>query len=94
MLPLLLADKADYVFGYVADESKRHRVMASHEAFVQLVEKCAEKTREPAVEAVTRFLRNSPLAQVELPEDFHPGSTITFRVEGVFPIDLPAVQES
>jgi CRISPR-associated protein Csd1 len=90
---LLLADKADYVLGYTAPGKSPERVSDCHEAFVDLIDRCVAATQEPAVLAVQRFLADDPLAAVELPEQFDPGGTITFRVEGVFPIDLPAVQE-
>jgi CRISPR-associated protein Csd1 len=90
--PLLLADKADYVLGYVAQEAKPERVAACHKAFLDLVERCAADTQEPTVGAVLQFLRNDPLALVKLPPDFDPSGVLTFRVDGVFPIDRPSVQ--
>lgn len=90
--PLLLADKADYVLGYVAKDGKPDRVRDCHAAFLELVRRCAVATGEPAVRAVLRFLRSNPLALVQLPSDFDPGGVITFRVDGVLPIDLPSVQ--
>ncbi|MFQ6099395.1 MAG: type I-C CRISPR-associated protein Cas8c/Csd1, partial [Armatimonadota bacterium] len=90
--PLLLADKADYVLGYVSEDGKGDRVSDCHAAFLDLVERCLKATREPAVAAVLEFLRDKPLDQIELPNDFDPGGIITFRVDGTFPIDLPSVQ--
>jgi CRISPR-associated protein Csd1 len=90
--PLLLADKADYVFGYAGDKSKPERAAQAHEAFMNLLEACAEETGEPAVRAVARFLSNSPLDQLRLGEDFDTGGTITFRVDGKFVVDIPSVQ--
>lgn len=90
--PLLLADKADYVFGYAGEGSKRDRVSSCHAVFLDLVERCLKATGEPSVAAVLEFLRAKPLEQVEVPADFDPGGIITFRVDGTFPIDLPSVQ--
>jgi len=89
--PLLLADKADYALGYAGDDGKSERV-AAHAAFIELLDRCAAETREIAVTAVREFLRSEPLAQLELDDTFAPGDIITFRVDGVFPIDLPSVQ--
>ncbi len=89
---LLLADKADYVLGYVGPDAKPDRVAACHQAFLELLDKCAEQTEEPAVLAVQRFLRNDPLAQLELPADFDPGALISFQVDGTFPVDLAGVR--
>jgi len=86
--PLLLADKADYALGYAGDDSKPKR----HAAFIELLDRCAAETRETAVTAVREFLRSEPLAQLELDDTFAPGDIITFRVDGVFPTDIPSVR--
>jgi CRISPR-associated protein Csd1 len=93
--PLLLADKADYVLGYAdknAEPDRVKRVEACHKAFVELVDRCAAATSGPEVMAVQHFLKNCPLDKLELDESFDPGATITFRVAGQFPIDLPSIQ--
>jgi len=90
--PLLLCDKADYVLGYVADPSRTPRVKECHRAFLELLERCAQATAEPTVAAVLAFLSGDGATDLQLPSDFDPGGIITFRVDGVFPIDLPAVQ--
>jgi len=90
--PLLLADKADYVLGYVGENGKPERVAQCHEAFVMLVRRCADETQEGAVNDVYQFLKHNPLSLLQLDDDFDPGGLITFRVDGVFPIDLPAVR--
>lgn len=94
--PLLLADKADYVLGYVepdAPQAKVRRAKTAHSAFVEQAKRCSEATNEPAVRSAAQFLERRPLAELTLPEGFDPGATITFIVDGVLPIDLPAVQE-
>ncbi len=91
--PLLLADKADYVLGYVGNDGKRERAAAAHAAFLQQVERCVEATKHPAVAAILNFLRSDPLAQLDLGSDFAPGDKLTFRVAGVLPIDVLQVQE-
>ena len=90
--PLLLADKADYVLGFAGAGAKKERASARHRAFLELLERCAIQTEEPAVLAVQRFLRSDPLRQLDLDDSFDPGATMTFRVGGVFPIDLPSVR--
>lgn len=91
--PLLLADNAEYTLGLVRGGSDPKRAAECHQAYLDLVGRCADMTQEPAVKAVRRFLDSDPLAQLRLPDDFDPGAKITFRVDGVFPIDLPAVQD-
>jgi CRISPR-associated protein Csd1 len=90
--PLLLADKADYTLGFAAQGAKPDRVADAHQAYMDLLARCAQDTQEPEVEAVLRFLSDEPLKQLRLDNDFDPGALITFRVDGVFPVDLPSVQ--
>jgi CRISPR-associated protein Csd1 len=91
--PLLLADKADYTFGYVAEEKRADRAQRCHQAYVELVERCATETEERDVAAVLRFLREDPLGQVKPDEAFDPSGIITFAVENRVVVDIPAVQE-
>ncbi len=90
--PLLLADNAEYTLELPREESKRTRVAACHGAYLQLLDRCIAYTNEPVVEAVRAFLRDDPAAQLDLSDDYDRGATITFRVDGVFPIELPGVQ--
>lgn len=90
--PLLLADKATYVLGYVGEGGRPERVGECHRSFLDLLGRCVEETEEPSVRAVFDFLAADPLSVLQLPADFDPGGIITFRVAGVFPIDLPSVQ--
>lgn len=89
---LLLTDKADYVLGYAGEGGNPERVGQCHEAFRRLLEHCATATAEPAVATVSRFLADEPLQKVNAEGGFDGGATITFRVNGVFPHDLPSVQ--
>lgn len=90
--PLLLADKSDYVLGNVAEGARPQRVSSCHSAFMALLDRCAVATSEPAVRAVQTFLKGDPLGQLQLGDRFDAGATITFRVDGVFPVDLPSVR--
>lgn len=90
--PLLLADNAEYTLELAREQSKPERVAACHRAYLALLDRCVEVAPEPAVEAVRNFLQHDPVAQLQLPDDFDRGASITFRVDGTFPIDLPAVQ--
>lgn len=93
--PLLLADNSEYTFGFARNLDKQKRVDACHEAYMALLERCAERTGERSVAAVRAFLHADPIAQLELKDDFDRSATITFRVGinvAVFPTDLPGVQ--
>ncbi len=90
--PLLLADKADYTLGFVADEKRSARARACHEAYIDLVQRCFDETQEPDVEAVLNFLRNDPADLVQPDESFDPSGIISFQVDGRIVIDDPAVQ--
>jgi len=92
--PLLLADNAEYTLGLARREGQEAgRVARCRQAYLEQVEACVAQTGEPAVAAVERFLKGQPLAGLRLPADYDPGASITFRVDGVLPVDLPAVQE-
>lgn len=90
--PLLLADNGEYTLGLPKKNSTPDKVQARHSAYMRLLERCAAETGEPAVRAVLAFLSNDPVSHLRLPESFDPGATVTFRVDGVLPVDLPAVQ--
>jgi len=92
--PKLLADNGEYVLGVARPSSKPARVAEAHRQFIELAERCAAETKEPGVEAVVNFLSEwEPVRDsVRLPENFDPGDTLTFRVTGVFPVDLDSVR--
>jgi CRISPR-associated protein Csd1 len=95
-LPRLLADDAEYTFGRsLKDDPKRAQLR--HAAYVELVGECARKTGEQAVAVVQRFLTALDKGQLDmgrlgLPDDFDRSATITFMVDGVYPVDLPTVR--
>lgn len=92
----LLADRTDYVLGVTAPDAspkQRQRVAQAHEAFVALVEECSRATGVQEVEAVRRFLAGLNLDALDLPEEMQPGDNVTFLVNDVRPIDIPAVQD-
>ncbi len=93
VVPKLLADTGVYVFGVPGDKDRPDRVLEQVAAFRELVRTCAVAIDEPSVEAVLRFLDGPDAEALSLPADFAPGDVVTFRVDGVFPIDLPAVRQ-
>lgn len=90
--PLLLADKSDYTLGIGGESAKPDRVRACHQAYQELLTRCAAKTDDPAVHAVVAFLADEPTSKLHLPDEFDYGATIAFRVDGTFPTDLAAVR--
>lgn len=88
----LLADIGEYVLGIARDPNKQARVDRAHQSFIELVRQCADKTGEPAVTAVLAFLDAGANTDDGLPTDFDPGAAVTFRVDGVLTIELPAVR--
>jgi CRISPR-associated protein Csd1 len=90
--PLLLADKADYTLGYTVEGKDSDRAQRCHQAYVELVERCAAETEERDVAAVLSFLRDDPLGQVNPDETFDPSGIITFAVDNRVVVDRPAVQ--
>src|SRR5262249_35144057 len=78
----LLADNGEYVLGFARDPTKQDRVDQCHSAFVAQVRACAERTHEPSVAAVLRFLETLDRKNLKLPDGFDPGQVLTFRVDG------------
>lgn len=87
--PKLLADNGEYVFGVGRDTSPPDKVADRHRQFKELVQKCADVTQEPSVQAVAKFLENwnPERDRAKLPEDFDPAQTFTFRVGKHIPAD-------
>ncbi|MDP9469828.1 MAG: type I-C CRISPR-associated protein Cas8c/Csd1 [Chloroflexota bacterium] len=89
----LLADTSLYALGMETPDTKPDRVRHQHDAFQILVDDCARLTGEPSVSAVAAFLADLDLGSLPLPSDFDAAAHMTFRVEGVLPIELPSVRE-
>ncbi|NLC59121.1 MAG: type I-C CRISPR-associated protein Cas8c/Csd1 [Armatimonadetes bacterium] len=94
--PILLADSPAYSLGLAPDDRHAPR---KHEQYRQLVERCADATGHPAVRAVARFLDawNQDAPRLDrLPAEMSglsDADLLTFRVEGVIPVDEPPVQK-
>jgi CRISPR-associated protein Csd1 len=88
----LLADNGEYALGVARIPDNQRRVDQAHAAFVDLVGECAAQTGEAAVGAVLAFLGSGPIERDQLPTDFDPSATVTFRVAQQLPIDLPSVR--
>lgn len=89
----LLADTGEYVLGLSRETSKPARVKECHHAFVEQIRTCANVTGEQSVGTVLRFLETLDLTKLRLPDDWDAADNVTFRVEGVFPMDLTSVRE-
>ena len=98
IVPKLLADTGEYAFGIPRNDPKKpanpDRVAEQHRQFRELVTTCFRDTGESAVGAVVAFYDAYEAETVlpDLPDDYDPSATITFRVDGVLPIDLPSVR--
>ena len=95
--PLLLADNGEYTFGRARDSGKQKRAHQAHQAYLDLLHRCAIATEEPAVMAVQRFYEHGGVDLLDLEDDWDYGLKITFEVfleDGSVcrPIDLPTVQ--
>jgi len=100
--PLLFADGADYTFGrgspqeVVEKAGKDYgkylvRTAQAHAAYLGIVDRCAT-SGDPVVGAVCRFLHDDPAAQLSFPEGYDWDGFVTFRVDGAFVVDQPAVR--
>ena len=95
--PFLLYDKPDFVLGWsseIDNEKIVERTKKRHTAFCQLVSECAEKTKEPAVQAVNKFLKEEYWVE-KIPVDIKDEEWVSFQIEETDekPIDLPSVQK-
>ena len=90
--PKLLADTGEYVLGIGRPESKGDRIKDYHQQFKSLVQRCAEVTKEPAVQLISKFLEswNPETDRDKLPEWFDPSDNLTFSVLNVIPADEKA----
>ncbi|HST04416.1 MAG TPA: type I-C CRISPR-associated protein Cas8c/Csd1 [Chloroflexia bacterium] len=91
--PLLLADNAEYTLGLARPESKSERVTACHQAYMDILQRCAAYTDDPLVKAAYAFLSGDPVAQLSLGEDFDRSALVTLRVDGTFLTELKSVQD-
>ena len=95
--PRLLMDNAEYALGLAKKEGDK-KAIGRHESFKALIGVCAEATAEPSVQTVAEYLsshdpqhfKNTQLAAFS---DFTPDSNVMFSVDGVNPLELPAVQQ-
>ena len=82
-MPLLLADNGEYTFGRSREPDKPHkraRAKQAHMAYRELLERCANATREPAVLAVQRFYERGGADELNLGDEWNYGQKITFEV--------------
>lgn len=98
IVPKLLADTGEYVLGIPRNDPKKSpnpiRVAQQHEQFVELVRACAKDTGDPLVGAVAAFYESYVPGSdtLELPDDYDPSATMTFRVGNTLPIGQEAVK--
>lgn len=90
--PLLFADNAEYTFGLAREGSREERVHGAHAAYLDLLDECLVVSQSAEVRAVQTFLSAFEAETFPFPGDFDRGAMVTFRVDGRFVIDLPAVQ--
>lgn len=85
--PLLLADNALYTLGLAREDNDLGREAACQEAYLQLLERCERETDQLAIRAILVFLQSTPCKELDLGGEFDHSANITFRVDGVLPID-------
>jgi len=90
----LLSDTAEYVLGVSDAEKKQERSKACHKTFVTLLNDCVEKTQEKMVRAICTFIEQVGLFRDEIAEkNIRAKDEVTFRVAGVYPFKLSAIQD-
>ncbi len=91
--PFLLVDKAEYMFGLLHPGGTLERAIMRHAAFLTLLDKCFTGTSAASIDAIYYFLTHDPLGLLALPADLDRDALIGVTVDGVWPIDLLAVQD-
>ena len=90
--PRLLSDDPEWTFGSAPPSGDEARTARRHESYLDLLDRCAQKTRDPSVIAVQDFLR-SEAGRAAGASALETGARIGFRVNGDLVTDRPAVQE-
>lgn len=80
IMPILLADKAEYVFGLTekgANEKKKERVKKQFQAFIDLLEQCYEATNLSVIKKIMTALQQ--LEPHEIDPQMKPSDIIVFQ---------------
>jgi len=95
IVPKLFTDTGEYVLGIPRVKSEPDRVADCNAAFKSLVREAAKMISLTEVQAIRNFLEawNPDRPSFKLPDNYDPGAVIAFQVNGVFPTDLPEVQQ-
>nr|WP_017552737.1 type I-C CRISPR-associated protein Cas8c/Csd1 [Heyndrickxia coagulans] len=81
--PILLTDKAEYVFQLPKNPANANRAVERHLAYLKLLKECCEATRNEVVQKIVRILESKSW---QLPDGMKPDDFILFRTEaGDFP---------
>jgi CRISPR-associated protein Csd1 len=91
-VPLLLCDTSEYLFGRADQGANTNRAVVRRAAMLDLVRACAHGTGDPDVQACLAFLSGDPVAQMDWPEGFANGDTLTLTVNGRMVVDRPTVR--
>jgi len=99
IVPKLLADTGEYVLGIPRNDPTKPanpvRVAKQHEQFKALVLVCAKDAGDPLVGAVATFyeMYEPDSEAFELPDNYDPSATMTFRICSTgYPINLESVR--
>lgn len=90
--PKLLVDNGEYVLGIGREDSNTERVGRTHSEFLQLLETCIAETDSQEVATILTILRRGAVDTTRIPGGFDPSQNITFRVNGRYPFDDPAIK--
>lgn len=94
--PKLLSDNGEYVLGIGRADGDTKKVIERHKRFKDLVALVAQETLDPTVQAVKLFLDRwipDSTRILSLAPGFEPSDVMTFRVQGMLPVDLFKVQQ-
>ncbi len=93
--PRLLVETGERVFGIpkgIPKPSDPKRVRIYHQGFKDIIERCADSTKNESVQAVSKFLQkwNPESDFIKLPSDLKLTDIVTFQCNGIIPADARA----
>ena len=91
--PCLLVDTAEYALGAIRKGRSANRVERQHQAFIDLLDECADETGSQEVATVARYLKRGQEQRIPVPSDLDTSLKVRFSVANVYPEDLPEVRE-
>lgn len=90
--PLLVGDKAKYIFGRLDSNELSNREEKLKSSFYNLLNDCYKETDKKIIKSIIDFLDNNKFNELDITEEVDINDWLLFRVNGENPLDLKAIQ--